>query len=79
MKMKCICGYEHKQEFVKHDEDMIKKTGREVHWETTVGDEEFITIEGTFLIRKEQSYGPDKVDEVCLWACPKCGTLKIDI
>ena len=66
--MKCICGYEHKQEFV--NENGVH------YYKTTVGDNKFIKIKGTFLLQKEYDYAPDAIEEIDLYACPKCGTIK---
>lgn len=63
--MQCICGYEHETEFV--DKEL----------KTTKGDEPFIRIEGSvFRIRNETSYFSN-YDDVSLYACPKCGTIKM--
>jgi len=62
--MKCICGYEHENGI-----------GEDGEWNDFLkGDEEFINIENRF-----QRYikGVNEYREVYLYACPKCGTIKM--
>lgn len=63
--MKCICGYENKDGFV--NGEWVKNI---------IGDEEFIKIEGSTF---KKSIGIFETKEIYLYACPKCGTVKIKI
>lgn len=65
--MKCICGYEHEEEFDNEDR----------YYKTINGDDKFKEICGTFLIEDDDYYKLKR--EVSIYACPKCGTLKIEI
>ena len=62
--MKCVCGYEHKEEY---------NNGITV---AVVGDEEFIYID-VKATRTSSGYYSDLID-VDFYACPKCGTLRCD-
>lgn len=63
--MKCVCGYEHEEAYRTND-------GVEI------GDEKFIYVDfGRYpTIQNKHNYRDESVD---IYACPKCGTLKIDI
>ncbi len=37
----------------------------------------FIRVNGYFTISTPRDYGPDMVDEIDLYACPMCGTLRL--
>ena len=65
--MKCLCGYEHSEEW--------DKTRRE--YRTVSGDKPFEQIRGTFLRYHSRDYGPDEKEEIDLWACPECHTIKV--
>lgn len=64
--MKCVCGYE-KEEAWRSDDGVQK------------GDEDFIYLETAVIkIENKDSYYSDK-KETSLYACPKCGMVKIDL
>lgn len=67
--MKCICGYEKVE-----------------HWRTDdgigIGDEDFITIDcfgKPFETSKRKNNWNGDCETTYLYACPKCGTVKMDI
>lgn len=63
--MKCVCGY-------KHYFDV--ETGK------TIGDKEFIILEEVNAKRNVISNcGFDYLANATLYACPKCGTLKLNL
>lgn len=63
--MKCVCGYEYEEEFSKDIKAYI----------STIGDDEFKKIHGTFLC---ESYGWNQTKyEVSLYAYPKCNTAQL--
>lgn len=65
--MKCICGYAH--------EDGIDDNG---DWQKNlIGDKKFIQIRGNFFIEDDYSYHRDE-ERISLYACPKCGTVRMD-
>ena len=67
--MKCaVCKYEFEEGI-----------GNKNDWVVLKGDDEFINIEGHFTRIKRYEYKPDEREKVNLYACPKCGTVKIDI
>jgi hypothetical protein len=66
--MKCLCGYEHKHG--------INDKG--IWQENLIGNEEFIRIEGSILrVKTNNNYYSDHTD-VSLFACPKCGTVRME-
>lgn len=66
--MKCVCGYEHETVWLP----------KQKYVKIIKGDEEFKEIEGTFLM-DEGDYFHKRTVQVGIYACPKCGTLKITI
>lgn len=68
--MKCVCGYIYEDEYIKRenkpgfDRIVIK------------GDREFIHISGSFTIASDRYYS--SVKQVELYACPKCGTIRME-
>lgn len=65
--MKCVCGYEHQT-----------KWNQELEFgETVVGDKPFEEIRGNFTRIARDTYSRHIVD-VTLYACPKCGTIRMD-
>jgi hypothetical protein len=65
--MKCLCGYEYKEEFDEENYNI----------KVIIGDTEFNKIEGTFII-KEKNWDSSRIKEIELYSCPKCGTIKTD-
>ena len=65
--MKCaVCNYVKEAEW--ENEDMQK-----------IGDEYFIKVRGNFTIQKDRDYGyGSDIKEVSLYACPKCGTVRME-
>ena len=61
--MKCACGYEYHRIF-----------GEPTGDETNKGNQDFIAVGVTLTIPRD--YDPDRPVQV--YACPKCGTLKIN-
>lgn len=65
--MKCgACNYLYEEEWNREDSEMVIKEG----------DDEFITIHGVFLV--DNSGWHKGKHEVYLFACPKCGTIRIE-
>lgn len=73
--MKCICGYEKKEPYEIRVEQIIRK---EKDVEVTIQEESkkesFVQLLG--VMRRFSSLPGGKEDCV-LWACPKCGTVKL--
>jgi hypothetical protein len=66
--MKCVCGYEHETQWNKEQK----------YNETIVGDESFKICESQLSFKDDEDYFvPSSMRSI--YACPKCGTLKIDI
>ncbi len=65
--MKCICGYEHKEEWDSETRKFVR----------TIGDDEFIEIIGEFNKEVDSNYGGTHKISVSLYACPKCFTVRI--
>jgi len=66
--MICLCGYSHEdwKDEAKENERYIGKR---------LGEEEFIEVEGTFLIKNSGWYCSTR--EVSLYACPECNTIQL--
>jgi len=68
MSRKCTaCGYEHEEEW-----DTKAKV-----YTTTIGDEKFLAIETMARIKPEHSW--DHSRDCYMYACPKCGTVKVEV
>ncbi len=70
--MKCICGYTHYQEWQIQDmnEDKV---------EFVQGEEPFLRSSNYHVFDNQKlSYHETKIERA-IYACPKCGTLKIEI
>ncbi len=66
------CGYEHETEWVGR---INSKIGPE---EILIkGKNPFVKVEGTFLVKDDSSYGPTRTNQVSLYACPECLTLRL--
>jgi hypothetical protein len=65
-KMKCLCGYEHESGL---DKDANYK-------ENLLGDEPFSRIQGSTF---KKYLGMGETNEIYLYICPKCGTIKTEI
>lgn len=70
MTMKCICGYEYEYDY--RERQVVK------------GDKSFIQLILSNKITVSylsdyRDYYSDGFSETTLYACPKCGTVKIDI
>ena len=66
--MKCVCGYEKEIDYI-DEKESINPDG-----------EDFISISGVFFIDipyDKQGYFKRNKEERNLYACPKCGTIKI--
>jgi hypothetical protein len=61
--MKCGCGYEKACRV--EDDGTVKQ----------IGDEKFIVIEGEFKVMSSTGWDSHTID---LFACPKCGAIKMD-
>jgi hypothetical protein len=68
IRMNCICGYIHEEEWDKE----IKG------YRTTVGDKGFIRVDGKFTVEDGDGYYR-ALRDVTVHACPKRGTLKVDL
>lgn len=68
--MKCVCGYEY--------EDKWNPAGR--NYDILKGDEEFIRVEGSFTISRNDWCHDwcHRTVAVSLYACPKCGTIRME-
>lgn len=68
--MKCVCGYEH----------FYGKESKSPIWDTEQriadGVVEFKRIDGRFEVMKDRFF---ELDEVSLYACPKCGTIRMEL
>lgn len=64
--MKCVCGYEYSEGL---DDN--------ANWGVLAGDKKFLVIKGAFLLQPTASWEDEY--NVPLFACPKCGTVKINI
>lgn len=68
--MKCAtCNYEYKDEYVNENGARFYKP--------IIGDNEFIQINGNFTIKIEGDWY-NAIQEIDLYACPKCGTVRIE-
>lgn len=68
MNMKCACGYECEITYKNKYEEFIK------------GDEQFIETKiQCYIIPNWASSYSSRTEEKTVYACPKCGTLKINI
>jgi len=66
--MKCLCGYAHYEDY--EIEDMINNI------DFVQGDEKFLRSKNSMFFDNENSYYSDTIER-SVYACPKCGTLKI--
>jgi len=63
--MKCVCGYKYYFD---------TETGK------TVGDKDFIMLEEVNAKRSvTNGYGYEYLSNATIYACPKCGTLKLNL
>jgi ribosomal protein L37AE/L43A len=70
--MKCYaCGYEHD-----HEKKPTKIWDTELCLEER--SKEFTHIDATATIKVEANYGGDILSKVNLYACPKCGTVRME-
>ena len=66
--MKCnACEYEYTDGFDYERKVFLPK----------IGDKRFVIIRGSFTIERELNWG-SALEEVTIYACPKCGTLKMN-
>lgn len=72
--MKCVCGYEHLEDW-----ELENKLEDEPDFKN--GDEEFIRSKQgfPFQINSYNWYDTDGQEMKSIFACPKCGTLKISL
>lgn len=61
------CGHEYEETWDSKINDIVN----------VFGTEPFVKITGTFLKEDETSWGAKNIQEIDLYACPKCGTVKI--
>lgn len=61
------CGYEHEEKWDSNKRQYIR----------TAGADPFIVIRGTFIVEYERDYAPSEKDEINLYACPECYTIKM--
>lgn len=64
--MKCVCGYEY--------EDKWNPAGKK--YDIIKGDKKFVRIDGFFTIGQNDYY--HRTVAVGLYACPKCGTIRME-
>lgn len=71
--MKCVCGYEYDEEW----------NSEERRYVVILGDKPFIRLYTSNDIKvyykRRSDYYSNGEEEVSLYACPKCGTVKVDI
>ena len=74
--MKCLCGYERISEWSEWEfEQAIEQNPDFVN-----GEEAFIESNSSMNFQmRESDYSSDGSSNCTIYACPKCGTLKIDI
>ena len=67
--MKCVCGYKHEHYNYETDEHESN------------GDKEFIKLLHPIIRveNKNRGWHEDNAKDVQIYACPDCGTLKIDV
>ena len=71
--MKCICGYERVDKWRLGD-----KLEGDPNFKN--GDEDFnMSAHPVRIDMQEEYYGRDGIEDKYLYACPKCGTVKIDL
>lgn len=71
--MKCLCGYERLDQWKLEDR-------KEKEPDFKNGEEDFITSENSIRFEVRPSgYGDDGTENEYLYACPKCGTIKIEL
>jgi hypothetical protein len=69
--MKCLCGYYHLEDWqIEREDESFQAEIRQNN-----GSKQFINIIGTFL----REYDSWNKQEVSIFACPRCGALKIDM
>lgn len=64
--MKCICGYERREDYVDPEESI------------NLDGEKFISINGSFHTTEEYGYGGEHEVRCNLYACPKCSTVQME-
>lgn len=69
---KCVCGYEHKEQWELENELGNKSEAEAAFYKQ----EEFIEVIGTFMVNTKRSWGNDEV-RAYLYACPKCNTVQL--
>lgn len=73
--MTCICGYTRHEDWeiaYENDPELKAKLIAEN------GEEDFIRVNGNFTCTTERDYAPDYIREISVYACPKCGTLRVE-
>jgi hypothetical protein len=68
--MKCVCGYEYREGYIPE----INKDGDSKRWGIVMGNEDFL-----FLSYVQPVCGEHGGETYKVWACPKCGTIKIEV
>ena len=86
--MKCLCGYQKSSDYEFEEElktwqesqDEYRLKGFPVPKMPINGDEEWISSNSSINFQiYEAGYSSDGAENKTIYACPKCGTLKIDI
>lgn len=70
--MKCVCGYER----ISSDYELDERLEEDFDFKN--GDEDFIALNITATYESEGIYYTN-IKEAHIYACPKCGTLKMNI
>lgn len=70
--MKCICGYEHIELYDVQGRQDVEPSFKN-------GDKPFFTLDGDVYFRDENTGVFSKGNIHTVYACPECGTLKIDL
>lgn len=73
--MKCLCGYNYLEDWEIDRELDFCGTEEQRQKLKDKNEEEFIKIQGHFIY-KDTSGWDDRLEEIPLYICPKCGTVK---
>ena len=72
--MKCLCGHGYKEA----EEDCVD--GEWIELSPQIGEEPFISTSTTTLINNKRGlWDVDRWEKKTIYACPSCGTLKVEL
>lgn len=72
--MKCVCGYEYEYEYKENHSGIVVIKGDNPFFQLTLSNNIKVVYQSGY-----RDYYSDGFSETTLYACPKCGTVKIDI